>query len=182
MQPVNNKTDFVRRFRNGEFGNKLRTWEWYEWQNYFDANQEKLKGQLFHLRNKEKGGLTRYNLSASLINEYLKTMGNGFYVSEMAPHKDGTLQGEIQQTEKGLYLRYTFAKLPMRDAFIKQELHVYNLQAKHLIRTYMNQASLEWLDHLLEEYDGHIIEFSCFNHCLGTIAGRNTVFWEVRNY
>lgn len=180
--PVLTKNDFVRRYRLGEFGNRSRTWEWYEWENYYDANQDSLKGNLYHLRNKEKGGITRYNLSASLVTEYLKSLGKNWYVSEMAPHNDGTLQGEVQETSKGLYLHYTFAKLPMREAFEVQSLDSFNLQAKHLIKGYMNQKSQDWLDHLLTTYPGHTVEFTCFTRCWGNLEGYNTVFWEVRNY
>lgn len=177
------KEDFVRRYKQGEFGNASRTWnnvkDWME-ATHCDPDAK------YHLRCRKIGGPTFYNLSErELFLTAANTVGGdseNYYISEMAPHHLGTIQGEVQRQAKGLYLRYNFVQKPMRDAFEEQELHCWNLQALHLIRCYMNQKSQDWLEHLLDTYEGHTVEFSCFSKEWGSVPGYNTVFWEVRNY
>ena len=56
------------------------------------------------------------------------------------------------------------------------------LSATQILQAKMNDLSWQWLNYLLEEYPDHVVEFSCFSKCWGTVPGYNTVFWEVRRY
>jgi hypothetical protein len=70
----------------------------------------------------------------------------------------------------------------MRDALRLDGRQVYGLAAAHLIQRYLDQNSQEWLWHLLDSYPGHVVEFSVYDKCWGTVPGYNSVFWEVRQY
>jgi len=175
---VLNKRDFVKRYKKGEFGNAAPTWS------SVNAFKESYniecfgKNQLFHLRSKNPGGLTYYDLTFNqLINK--KNVEN-YYVSAMAPTEKTILQGEIRQSIKHLELRYTTVKKPMRDAFKIEDITIFGLQVNYVVSSCLDANSQDWLYVLLDRYPNHIIEFSTYSTQWGTISGYNTVFWEVR--
>lgn len=176
--PVLTKTDFVRRYAAGEFGNCSPTWQTVE-------SFVGLRGKgLYHLRNREAGGQTFYNLGYYTCCQMWTDMPDWkrWYVSEMAPTERTTLQGEVQQTERGLSLYYTQVPKPMRDA-LKEDAHqVWGIITVTLLRQHLNSVSYDWLQVLLDRYPGHVVEFSAFSQEWGTIPGYNTTFWEVRLY
>lgn len=188
--PVLKKSDFVRRYKQGEFGNRSKTWETVD--DWLD-DTKKSKSNLFHLRNRVAGGETFYNLTSKELYGRLygwrrhrdwrwQERDKNWYISEMAPHDENLIQGEVQRTPSGLYLRYSTIKgLPMRDVLLKGK-HAYLLTALGLLQRYLDTKSYEWLMYLLDEYEDHVVEFSSFSKCWGTIPGMNTVFWEVRRY
>ena len=51
-----------------------------------------------------------------------------------------------------------------------------------LLQTYMDPSSRDDLEMLLEMYPDATVEFSCFDIDIGVYPGRNTIFWETRNY
>lgn len=192
MKPVLTKADFVRRYKLGEFGNASPTWNGYEewWE---DWQYDGWENRLYHIRNRVAGGPTWYNVSGDdLAVAWNNLLSQGvppqdLYISEMAPHGSNLLQGEVQRLasrlSSGLYLRYSkLVGLPMREALLNGEKHAYRLEAKGLLLSALDVRSYEWLEYLLDEYDGHTVEFSTFARAWGTIPGYNTVFWEVRNY
>lgn len=183
---VSTKKGFVRRYRNGEFGNRAPTWNnWEEFEReYPDSYPSRL-----HLRNRIAGGTTHYDLewheAKSLWNEYaLKGLENNWYLSGMAPHQYNTIQGEIQEgIPFGLSLYYSLEPdLPMRDALAKSSHTAERMMAISYLKTFMCPNSWDWLKTLLDRYPCHVIEFSCFSINWGTLPNYNTVFWEVRNY
>lgn len=182
--PVKTKTDFVRRYQMGEFGNASPTWEATE---FIHCSGRDWKTK-YHLRNKVAGGPTYYNLNENdllLRCYYLAANGSNldqFYVSEMAPTAKTLIQGEVMRWHRGLYLYYSTVRKPMRDALAAEAHEAEGVKALTLLRHYLNQRSYDWLEYLLEEYPDHVIEFSTYSECWGTIPGYNTVFWECRLY
>lgn len=184
---IDTKLKFVDLYKRGVLGNASPTWDnlpdfW-----ACDPLKNYPKSQKFHLRNRVVGGPTFYNLTAeeiiTLVVEIQIPGGeDSYYVSAMAPHHLGTLQGEVRLSPDFYDLSYTFTKKPMREAFADDLQTAQGIIASSLLRTYMNPVSYDWLQILLEEYPGHIVEFSCFSKCWGTLSQYNTVFWEVRNY
>lgn len=178
------KRDFVRRYAAGEFGNASPTWATYDrW--YSDRGWR--YGDLFHVRNRIAGGQTWYNVPRQeLGNAWAcacgKTGAHNLYISAMAPTERTVLQGEVQEGLWGLDLTYTRVRKPMRDALREDSHQVSGLRSRLLLRGAMDQRSYEWLEYLLDAYSGHVVEFSCYETCWGTVPGYNTVFWEVRLY
>lgn len=54
--------------------------------------------------------------------------------------------------------------------------------ARSLLRSVLNDNSYDDLNDLIERYPGHVYELSAFEKCVGTLAGRNHLVWEVRAY
>ena len=184
MNPVLTKKDFVRRYALGEFGNASPTWNTY--QEWADDRGWRY-GDLFHIRNRVAGAKTWYDvpwfsLRPSWYRAYEECGAGNLYISAMAPTECTILQGEVQRGLWGLDLHYTTVKKPMRDALATSSHSVRGIIATLILRQYLNQLSYLWLEYLLEEYPNHVVEFSVYSKCWGTVPGFNTVFWEIRNY
>jgi hypothetical protein len=108
--------------------------------------------------------------------------GIGFVVQEAPPDAHRGIQGELMQTEKGLYLNYTWAPYPMRIALERDSRHAYGTEAVLMLRAHVDAASLDDLHLLLDTYPGCVVEFSAFAVCVGTFPHRRTIVWEVRHY
>lgn len=185
--PVLSKRDFVRRFEAGEFGNRGPMWSSVD-QFMSEVDPLVAPETLYHLRNRVAGGLTFYNVSGDVFDAtYHRALNQGvkdsdLYVAEMAPTERTTLQGEMMQTERGLYLYYTKVRKPMRDALKERSFEAWGLTARDIMLAHVDQASWEWINVLLERYPSHVVEFSTYNRNWGTIPNRNTIVWEVRLY
>lgn len=186
-QPVLTKRDFVRRFQLGEFGNCGPVWD------TFDdfANDRLSKGGqrfdgLIHMRNRKAGGDTIYNIPPERVLDIWQEnngWAGGWYLALMAPHHNNLIQGEIQRLPTGLELFYSTERgSPMRYALASSGQRAYGIIVVSLLKHYLCPNSYDWLMELLDNYDGHVVEFSCFDCNWGTIPNYNTVFWEVRSY
>jgi len=178
MQPVKTKRDFVRRYLLNEFGNRGASWS-----TLLKFSNEPMFG-LFHLRNRIAGGATHYNLSYEQIVKLWKSTNDpgSWYCTAMAPTDKTLIQGEVYQSYKGLELFYSCEKLPMREALAKSSKQVEGILSVSLLRYYLCPNSYEWLQHLLDTYSGHVVEFSSYSVEWGTLPGFNTVVWEIRSY
>ena len=188
LKPVLTKRDFVRRYERGEFGNRSPTWSTLE-----DWIKDRKPNRLYHVRNRIAGEKTWYNVPTDQVpirwTEATSEFGTSqLYISEMAPTELTLFQGEVklepshQGSPVGTYLRYTTVKMPMRDALREEEMHAEGVLALGLLHLYLDPTSYEWLQHLLNSYPEHIIEFSTYATNWGTIPSLNTVIWEVRKY
>ena len=192
VKPVLTKQDFVRRYRRGEFGNNSPTWDSVE--EFYSALVD--RGALYHLRNREKGGPTEYNVPWDKVNEklyYYVQAGarvSDFYVSAMCPTEKTTFQGEVMRRPQGgitkgpqgLYVYGSTVPKPIRQSLLENGKCYHQLQALNMLSYYMNSNSLDWLYHLLDTYDGHVVEFTCLSTNWGTLPHYNTLFWECRKY
>lgn len=184
------KADFVQRYQRGEFGNASPTWSTFEeFESYskrYKSNVEAYHSALYHLRSKIAGGPTLYNLRTyyAYVEWYRRVVngeGSNWYCSAMCPHEHNLLQGEVLQTEQGLYLNYsTVVGKPMREALALESKHAYGILAVCLLRGAMCPNSYEWLQVLLDRYPGHTVEFTALGIKWGTLPHYNTLFWEVR--
>jgi hypothetical protein len=187
VRPVLSKADMVRRYQANEFGNRSPTWDTpEEYCDHHHRNHSFMVNDTVHLRNRVAGGDTFYNLDGwSAYRRWItQSQPQNWYLSLMAPHQYNLLQGEVQRGPWGLYLHGSFEKdLPMRDALAKSSYNWQGLSAGILLQQVMNDLSWEWFNYLLEAYDDppHVIEFSAFSKCWGTVPGHNVVIWEVRS-
>jgi hypothetical protein len=183
-EPVNSKHDFVKRYLNGEFGNRAPTWSNIS---LFFAGDYK-RESLYHIRNRKIGADTWYNVlgrNVPAVWESALREGHSprdLYISAMAPTEKTLIQGEVQQSYKGDNLYYTEVAKPMRIALEECSKSVDGIAARTILRYYLNAVSMDWLEHLISSYPDHVVEFSTYSTCWGTLEGYNTVFWEVRNY
>lgn len=183
FEPILTKKDFVQRYGKHEFGNCSPTWNNFESWNKDNLGRNKLSA--FHIRNRVAGGITWYDVrkyemfdkwsdACSLVGK------ENLYISAMCPTEKTVLQGEVMQSEKGLYLFYSQVAKPMRDALREEAHEATGLKAKFLLEQYLDWNSLDWLYGLLNRYPEHVIEFTTLSVKWGTIPGYNTLFWEVR--
>lgn len=182
--PVLTKTDFVRRYKAGEFGNASPTWDSYgEWAQAKGWNY----GDFFHVRNRVAGGLTWYNVPWEKL-LYVWSVARdkcgerNLYISAMAPTEKTVIQGEVCRAPWMYELTYTRVQKPMRDALRDSTRRARGLEALFLLQENLCQRSYDWLQYLLDTYEDHVVEFSTYSISWGTVPGYNTVFWEVRNY
>ena len=186
--PVLTKRDFVRRYEVGEFGNASPTWRGLNTMENSGVLEGKPDGTLFHIRNRVKGGPTWYDIRVEdLADKWHEVIEGGvaadsLYISEMAPTEKTILQGEIFYNEQGITLHYSKERLTMRDALKKNCQNASGIIALRLLDYYLNPVSMDWMEVLINRYPGHVIEFSTYSTCWGTLPGYNTVVWEVRQY
>jgi hypothetical protein len=182
---INTKEQFVRLYQRGVFGNRAPTWDgWHDW---CIEHLGKNKMELFHIRNRVAGAKTWYDVPKFKMADMWAIACEEFdssqlYISAMAPTEQTILQGEVQQTHRGLSLFYSTIAKPMRPSLLEGGRQVYGLTAVQLLRQHMCSTSYDWLQELLTTYDGHIVEFSCYAVNWGTVPSVNTVWWEVRQY
>lgn len=178
--PVLTKVDFVRRYKSGEFGNHSSTWNTVEeWGKCCHSFNDR-----FHIRSRLVGGPGTYNVKALAVEwEWSKLKEpKDSYISSMAPHHKNLIQGELL-VDAGWYLTYSDEPdLPMRDALAKSTKTATGIMALALVRSVCNPTSWDWLQVLIERYEGHCIEFSAFRCNWGTIPNENVVWWEIRKY
>lgn len=93
-----------------------------------------------------------------------------------------TLQGEICRTYRGWegLMGYT-PNLPMRRAFPLMR-QVRGAEVLVLLNRWMDPSSQDDLRDLLDLYPDATVEFTCFDMDTGCFPGRNTIFWETRDY
>jgi hypothetical protein len=190
--PVLTKTDFVRRFEEGEFGNRSPTWK--SLREFYVALEEGV-GQpvslkdTFHLRNRIKGGKSWYNVPSikvlEVANQAIKAREatqESLYVAAMCPTSKTTLVGEVFRGVGGLNLSYRTEAVTMRDAMALGFKFEKGYVANVILKTKMDVSSYEWLNYLLDTYEDHVVEFTTLSTCWGLIPRFNTLFWEVRKY
>lgn len=190
--PVLNKHDFVKRYKVGHFGNASPTWDNYQ-QWFLDPRG--CRPGLFHIRNRIAGGDTWYDVHWEDMDVTWGIARNrvgerNLYISEMAPHEHNLIQGEVVQgpiagaATRHLYIWYSRqVGVPMREALRGPEkAEAGGIIATTLLRTLMCPNSWDWLNQLLDNFPGHVVEFSTFGVDWGTISNFNTCFWEVRGY
>jgi len=181
MKPVRTKRDFVRRYIAGEFGNHTRSWQGID-------DCPCLGMENYHIRNRIIGGPTWYNVCGEHLRDMWEAVCSvhadpaNLYISEMAPTPYTTIQGEVIRSPQGLYLYYNQVPLPMRDGFRIERKEAFLVKAKELLRHYLCDNSWEWMQHLLDSYPDHVVEFSSYSQSCGTLPNHNTLFWEIRAY
>ena len=170
---------------SGEFGNRSPTWNgWLDW------NKDHLgsdKFELFHIRNRVAGAMTWYDVPKFKMADTWDIACQHFsveqlYISAMCPTELTQIQGEVMRTAKGLYLYYSTVKKPMRQSLLEGGQEALGLFAVSLLQYYMDQNSWEWLNHLLDSYEDHVVEFTTLSKRWGAVEGYNTLFWEVRKF
>lgn len=179
-KPVTNKVDFYQRFYAGEFGNHGPMWKSLsDWRKSRYANP-------IAIRTVKIGGRCDYNIPRSEVEsrtaEFIRQGWKELNWSAMAPTDRTIVQGEACLLPGGLSLYVSREKLPMRDALRVGGRQLNGVLAHALLRGACDPDSYDQLNHLLDSYDGHVVEFSTFECCWGVIDNRNTVIWEVRKY
>lgn len=182
MAQIRTKAEFFQLWEAGLLGNRLRIWR-----DPAVALQE--GADVVGLREVGRGGggayapATRATLAA--VCQEWRAAGREFMICEAAPDHRATIQGEVCRTVGGLggLLGRVVGGKRMRDSLRDGDLKpVRGAQVQAILATYMDPSSRDDLEALLDRYDGATVEFTCYELNVGMLRGRNTIFWEVRNY
>gem|GEM_PF-6310790 len=176
----------------GLYGNYFKHWPTVE-SCLEDYEQGRYKGHLWLSQSEKPYGPVIFDIKPkNLKEEYKKFVGKGIdpkyvTIAQCPPTDWIILNAEAQLTPEGLKVIYSKKKMTHRDAFNGKTETLTGLNAKLLLQKHMDEASYEGIVELLDTHseDGsysYTLEIHCFDRNLGTIAGRNTVIGEVRNY
>ena len=178
---IQSKHEFFTMWKQGLLGNRTNLWT-----DPFEAFESGAKEIGFREIGKAGGGAWEkvpYQ-DVWFTADLWRLAGRKFLMDDGAPDWCRTLQGEICRTYRGMegYLD-TIGELPMRPAMKAGHMrHCTYATCKALLEKFMDPSSRDDLDALLELYPDATVEFSCFDIDTGVFPGRNTIFWETRNY
>lgn len=178
---IRNKTEFFRLWKAGVLGNRTQLWD-----HPFDAYMSGVPEVGFREQGKGGGGAWA-KVPRGMV--YLtafewQQLGRKFTMDDGAPDLYRTMQGEVCRTYRGMegYLEVG-GHLPMRKAMAAGLMQPCSYaQVVDLLNRFMDPSSREDMDALLELFPDATVEFSCFSKDVGVFPGRNTMFWECRNY
>jgi hypothetical protein len=183
---IKDKGEYYDKYNLGLFGNRALIWD-----SYTGLLESDWRGNVC-IRGKGINGIPRnfvkYNIPFENVrNEigFLEKMGFPEEIlrfNQSMPDSFLSIQGEVIDYIRGFGLTYTLIKKPMNLGLREETRHARELTAKLLLRSRMDPSSFEDLQALFEIYPEAAIEFSTYEVSVGDIPGRNTVFWEVRNY
>lgn len=172
-------------FRGGAYGNRMRTWR----------SLEELRASGYRrpvtmrYAGAAGGGRCVYNVNQKDLPDWIRIWArNGseesrIFFNESTPDHLALMQGEIVADERvGYALIWSRVARPMREALRDGARNHLGPGALLIVKAAMDPASYEDFLALLERHPGAAIEFSVFRVNVGDLRGRNTVFWEVRNY
>lgn len=178
---ITTKAEFFRLWTAGALGFRLRTWEHPE---EAIASGVPLVG--FRQIGVSGGGKFEMATNDQIVGVATRWDGEGrqYMVCEAAPDDHGTLQGEVCRTIRGWegLLGPVVDGRRMRDSIRDGHLKSRTaIEVVVLLNSYMSAPSRDDLEALLDLYPDATVEFTCYGeHDFG--HGRNTIFWEVRNY
>ena len=181
---IDSKREFYLLYENNLLGNKALTWNSYdeivesEWKDCVCVRYRK---------NSERSKV-KYNIPIDRLEHLISDLEKeGIYKKDLLfnqsmPDEKLTIQGELMQTENGFYILYTKVKKPMNIALRESEKSVWGLKAKLILERYLDASSYADIKEILEIFPDSVIEFSSYEINVGTLPGRNTIIWEVRNF
>lgn len=182
VEPIRTKAQFFRLWEQGLLGNKLRTWRSPE-----EAVASGVPIVGFRQIGQTGAGAFEMATNAEILGvaERWRAAGREFMVNEAAPDHLGLIQGEVCRLADGwhgLIGRVVNGKR-MRDSIRDGDLRpCKGVQVIDLLNRFMDPASRDDLDALLDLYPGHTVEFTCYSVDVGFLPGRAAIMWEVRLY
>lgn len=184
---VTTKEAMYRLLAAGRFGNTVRTWDTlaaikasgYTRDISIRARERSNPVRLYHV---EQCDLLR-ELSARGLTE------SDVIFCEPPPDGARTIQGELallpsECSGRGADNLYLFASMvpkPMRFALEEGGKHYEGAAALLVLHHFVPHEDRQHLLELLQEFPGHVVEFSTFARRCGTL-NRHTVIWECRKY
>ena len=185
MEELLNKEIGIRKFSEGAFGNKVKTYFSLE-ELHADPHAPAAIGIRYR---GSGGGKCQYDIPLEDIDTaWQQWIDEGYSEDRMFMNDSSNydshllIQGEICTSHRGVELRYSTIKKKMRLALAEKEEYTYGLKAKTLLRHFLDPSSYDTLFELLDVYEDHVIEFSTWDRGFGDIPSRNTIIWEVRKY
>lgn len=184
-EPVLTKADMYARMAAGEFGNTNPSWDglsaWHQ-------RKEMTTYPLWGVRSKRAGDpLTKLNVNIEDVWPYCHQHSLlDANISPMVKAWSVQWEGDVARDLAGCPGLLCCGNVNVEPGSWRTHMkkpREWRLSAAEvLLRYVLNENSYEHVMQLLEDYPGHVIEFSALNHCFGTVPGHNAVIWEVRRY
>jgi hypothetical protein len=183
---IGSKTENYRLYETGAFGNKLRTWASFE-----EIEPSGYSGKVV-MRYKGSAGGSQYPRIGQQITipearhalDLWVRLGaklSAVAYNEAAPDHVLLIQGEVMLSTDHFSIFYSQQKTSMRTA-LRNGKQVDGIRALCMLRHYLFPSSFEDIQELFERFPDSVIEFSAYEHAIGSLRARNAVIWEVRNY
>ncbi len=180
--PITSKKEMYRRLNAGLLGHTLPAVE-------TDADLAALiagagDAGRFAIRLKRPGGRTRFHLTVAETLAAVALIPAGEWnVTPMIDDSVRVCYGHLLDGPGGWWLHYSDTPkpcklLPSQDGCV--ERHRVGLSARVYLRTIMDDIAWETLERLVDDYPGHVIEFSVLADRRSACGPTNTIFWEVR--
>jgi hypothetical protein len=177
---LKSKSDQVKLYNAGAFGNKPVTYK-----TVYDLLASDYSGNVSMRHAKLGSWKSQYDVPKDQVLTRCKTLQvdpNDIYCTQSPPEHKITIQGEVMLSIDHYDITYSELTKPMKLALAEAPQYATGLKAAMLLRCHFNASSYADLQVLFEKYPKSVIEFTCFSCNFGSIPGRNTVIWEVRNY
>lgn len=183
-EPVTSKDDMYRRLYAGEFGNRnvgfLRVDDWL-------ASPESRKYDRWGVRSRVPGDF-RCGMHLDTADAYARAKLLGPDLADISIMLDSvaTVTAMIEVWVSPVGLSVHTVPYPPPGVSWRKLMHTDKAQnldgtrAALYLQRHLNPNSLADLNDLLAAYDGHCIELSACEECIGTVPHRNAVVWEVR--
>lgn len=182
---IKSKQECYLLYESGFFGNKVDTCR--SFKEILDNNWS--ENVSMRSRNKRiDRKRVSYNIPVEKIPEEIKNWGlagiSEYEISFSKTPPDDRLifQGEIMNSSNGLHLVYSNLKKPMNIALKEDEKILSGILALEYIKENFSPSSFDDLRELLKIFPNDVIEFSCYEIEIGSLANRNVIIWEVRGY
>lgn len=180
---VSDKRTMYRMLDAGEFGNTIP--RWYSVRAWKDSGY---RSDLWAIRSMTPGNWACSGLNIPTDNvEWLyynwNKSGEGSEISPMVDHML-TARFHAHYGCSGLIVWVVegHREVPWRKAFETVSAHYEGVNARLVLRKYLNENSIDDLDIVLDKYQDHVVELTALDRCFGTVPHRNAVVWEVRRY
>lgn len=180
---IRTKKEFFRLASAGLLGNQMPSWPDAE-----SAIRDGHTGEVMVRCKEPDSPLMRPNVpvrdAERVIGEFVasgKPRGQ-FYLTWMSPYVGRLLNAEAWRAPGGLYLNYSRSQTHLRDALDHDGHHAEGLRAVLILQGACDPNSMDDLRGIWERYPDAVIELTAFDRQIGSLPGRNTVVWEVRDY
>lgn len=179
------KQEFLALHLAGRLGNTVPSWDTEE-----QARADGYDGPVMIRFKTPSSPFTTPNVPMDDVARTLRELGEKgapvhlAYLTHMTSDGRREMNAEVWQAPDGLYLHYSTQPGPLRDSLEAAGRHVSRSAAMAILRHKLDPSSFDDLMSLLDRHPDAVIELTAYEHPIGALAdsGRNTIFWEVRNY
>jgi len=186
---ITSKEQNLELWKAGCWGNTLRTWD-----TVGDAMSDESYSGPFTVRSRTAMFKTQFGLrgkrelkalyhAVDRTQEYGVAKVSDLYVNEAMPEHYITIQGEVWLGDAPTflpYMHYSDLKDHMKVGLTQKPMHAEGSVVRVILQHWLGDYAEKIWD-LLDEFPGHIVEFSGFERGIGS-RGWPLVIWEVRNY
>lgn len=183
MAEIRTKAEFLEKAANGLMGNQMPSWP-----SVGAALADGHTGEVMIRYREPDSPWMRPNIPVRHAVAHIDAMvergadRSKFYLTWMSPFVGRLLNAEVWRSPLGLYVHYSRSQTHLREALDKDGHHARGLKAMMVLRSTCDANSMTDIEALLDLYPDACLEITVFDRQIGTIPGRNTVIWEVRNY